>query len=57
MNTPKNGPSVWLNWLAALSTVALVVTYELVQRWRHQHAPAQHAPWPTPTCARLGSGQ
>ncbi|MEY2840807.1 MAG: hypothetical protein RJB60_3106 [Pseudomonadota bacterium] len=44
MNTAAHDPSVWLNWLAAIATVALVATYEVVQRWRHQHAPEQHAP-------------
>jgi hypothetical protein len=37
-------PSVWLNWLAAIATVALVAVYEMAQRWRHQHSPEQHAP-------------
>jgi len=36
--------SVWLNWLAAIATVALVAAYEVAQRWRHQHAPEHHAP-------------
>jgi hypothetical protein len=44
MNHATHDPSVWLNWLAALATVALVATYEVLQRWRHQHAPEQHAP-------------
>jgi hypothetical protein len=44
MSPATHDPSVWLNWLAALSTVALVATYEVLQRWRHQHAPEQHAP-------------
>jgi Protein of unknown function, DUF599 len=38
MDTP------WLNWLAGVATVLLVVAYEVAQRWRHQHAPLQHAP-------------
>ena len=34
----------WLNWLAGVSTVGMVATYELAQRWRYQHDPLQHAP-------------
>lgn len=33
-----------LNWLAGACTVTLVAGYELIQRWRHQHAPMKHAP-------------
>lgn len=44
MSAPWLEAPLWLNWLAAMATLALVAAYEIGQRWRHQHAPMAHAP-------------